>query len=251
MSFSSKIHQNHNSKVEKKVNKLVHVLSQAQYDYTAIVAHLRKDDIAQDGVRKYFKRRIEDTHSEVQTLIKIQQEIGGTVDFPELRTPTNVEFESITEIFHDALAKDQLINKILLELHSRLRRTEEPTTDAEEKIEELLRDRDQHIQHILQQILHLEQNQGQVGEFVVSKLLKEEHTRIRKVEVEELTLKYQSSSTRKDRVTKRRTLIAKRPSEKQRRQLLELESFGKQFLTQQKSSKSDFAKQFKSRKHLE
>jgi len=73
MSFYSQLQQSHVSKVEKKISKLVLVLSQAQYDFTAIVAQLRKDDISQDGVRKYFKRRIQDTHSEVQTLIKIQQ----------------------------------------------------------------------------------------------------------------------------------------------------------------------------------
>jgi len=255
MSFSSQIHQSPNSKIEKKVNKLVHVLSQAQYDYTAIVAHLRKDDVAQDGVRKYFKRRIEDTQSEVQTLIKIQQQIGGTVAFPELRVPTKVNFESVAEVLHDALAKDKLINKILLELHSRVLRTEQPISDAIQEIEEMIQERDQHIQQILEQILSLERNQGLVGEFMISKLLKEEHIRIRRVQVEELQLKYRLPKEQEKFVTKRRilrrTLTARRPSEK-RRQLLEqqIASLGKNFLSQQQSNKSDFARQFKLKKSL-
>lgn len=232
----------------------MHVLSQAQYDYTAIVAQLRKDDISQDGARKYFKRRIQDTHSEVQTLIKIQQQIGGTADFPQLRAPTKIDFESLLEVLHDALAKDKLIHKLLLELHPRVQRTEQPTEEAEEEIKEMIQERDQHIQQILEQILHLEQNQGQVGEFVVSKHLKEEHFRIRKVQIEELHYKYQTSPKKQQEkysITKRRILTAKRPSEKQR-QLLEqqISSIGKEFFKQQKSSKSDFARQFKSQKSL-
>jgi len=257
MSFYSQLQQSHVSKVEKKISKLVLVLSQAQYDFTAIVAQLRKDDISQDGVRKYFKRRIQDTHSEVQTLIKIQQKIGGTIDFSDLRTPTKVEFESILEVLHDALAKDKLINKILLELHSRVQQTERPIGDTIQEIEEMIQEHEKHIEQILEQILHLEQNQGQVGEFVISKLLKEEDLRIKKVKVEQYYWKYQSQSSKKYQekqlsFTKRRILIAKRPSEKHRQleQLLE-KSIGKDFLKQQKASKSDFSRQFKTRKSLE
>jgi len=251
MSFSSKIQQSPNYKVEKKVNKLVHVLLQAQHDYTAIVAHLRKDDVAQDGVRKYFKRRIEDTQSEIQTLIKIQQQIGGTVILPELRAPTNIEFESVLEILHDALVKDKKINKILLEIHSRVLRTvEQPLSDAILDIEEMLQERDQHIQQIVEQILHLEQNQGQVGEYVVSKLLKEEHIRVRKIQVEELQMKYKSTKEQAPFITRRRILTARRPSEK-RRQLHEQLQSPKLFLNQQRISKSDFDRQFKSKKSLE
>jgi len=233
---------------------LVRVLSQAQYDYTAIVANLRKDDVSQDGVRKYFKRRIEDTHSEVQTLIKIQQQIGGTVVLPELRAPTKVEFETLLEVFHDALAKDKLVNKILLQLHSRILRVEQPIREAIQEIEEMVQEREQNIQQILQQILHLEQNHGQVGEFVVSKLLKEEHFRIRKVEIEELQWKYQSfEKQERSAIPKRHILTAKRPSEKKQQQLLEQQvtSFGKCFQKHQQSSKSEFARQFKSTKSFE
>jgi len=162
-------------KAEKKINKLVRILNGVSYDYVAIIAHLRNEDETLEGARKFFKRRSQLLVKDSQTLIKIQQQIGGEVVFKKLKAPSKQEFESLEEILEDSLKKEKKISKVLLELHSHLQSDVEPR--IAEKIETILQHRDEVLEQIQQQLLHLQQNVGQVGEHQVSQYLEEDHSR--------------------------------------------------------------------------
>jgi len=194
MSYSSRMSPTFDA--QKKLNELVQLMLQVQYDYTAIVADSPKEDPAQIGVRKYVKRMIKTIQSDVQTLLEIQENWEGSVDFIDLDAPRKVEFDTLLEVMHEVLKKEKKINKKLVELHSRLVRNPEQTTTAEEEIEEMVQSRDFVIQQIVQHILHLEQNQGTVGEHAVSRMMQEEHLRLKQVDLQKQQVKLQSQLPR-------------------------------------------------------
>jgi len=190
---TSQLPQSYSPRAEKKINKLVRILNGVSYDYVAIIAHLRSEDETLDGARKFFKRRSALLQKDCQTLIKVQQQIGGTVVFKNLEAPSKQQFDSLEEILEDSLKKEKKISKILLKLHSHLVSDVEPR--IVEKIETILQHRDEVLQQIEQQLLHLQQNVGQVGEYQVSQYLEEEHTRCK---VERLDKKQWKNTTTSD-----------------------------------------------------
>jgi len=185
--------QTYSPKAEKKINKLVRILNGVSYDYVAIVAHLRNEDETLEGARKFFKRRSQLLVKDSQTLIKIQQQIGGNVVFKKLEAPSKQEFESLEETLEYSLKKEKKISKVLLELHSELVHDVEPR--IVEKIETILQHRDEVLEQIQQQLLHLQQNVGQVGEFQVSQYLEEEHSRSKVDRLEKKIWKKTTTST--------------------------------------------------------
>jgi len=190
MSFSSRMSSSFGA--EKKVSKLVQLLLQVQYDYTAIVANLQKEDPAQIGVRKHVKQLIKTIQSDVHTLLKVQEDWEGSVNLTDLEAPKEVEFDSVLEILQVVLKKEKKINKKLVELHSRLVQSVDETRVAEEEIEEMVQSRDQVIQQIVEHIIHLEQNEGIVGEYTVSRMMQEEHLRLKQEDLEEKQVKHRS-----------------------------------------------------------
>jgi len=177
---------------EKKISKLVNFMLQVQYDYTGIITDLKKDEPTEMGVRKYVKKMIKTIQSDVQTLIKIQENMEGTIVFEDLDAPNTSDFDSVLEVLHEVLEKEKKINKKLAELHSWLLRNFDQTPIDAEEIVEMVQWRDHVIQQIVEHIVHLEQNQGTVGEFTVSRMMEEEHCRLRQIELEEQQLKRQS-----------------------------------------------------------
>jgi len=192
MSFSTRISPS--TDAQKKVDKLVNFMLQVQYDYTAIIADSPKEDPTQIGVRKWVKRMIKTIQSDVQTLLKIQQDWDGSVEFKDLDAPQIVEFDSVLEVLMEVLQKEKKINKKLVEFHSKLVRSDEETTAAEEDVIEMVQWRDLVIQQIVQHIIHLEQNQGTVGEFTVNRMMQEEHFRLKQKDLEEQQIKQQQQS---------------------------------------------------------
>jgi ferritin len=190
---AAQLPQSYSPKAEKKINKLVHILTGVSYDYVAIIAHLRSEDEALDGARKFFKRRSELLQRDSQTLIKIQQKIGGTVIFKKLKAPSKQQFDSLEEILEYSLKKEKKISKFFLKLHSELVHVVEPRIT--QKIETILQHRDEVLQQIEQQLVHLQQNVGQVGEYQVSQYLEEDHSRSK---VERLEKKLWENTTTTD-----------------------------------------------------
>jgi len=92
----------------------------------------------------------------------------------------------------EVLEKEKQINKKLVELHSKLVRNPEETSTPEEEIIEMVQWRDNIIQQVVENIIHLEQNHGNVGEHSVSKMMHEEHLRLKERYLEEQQLKRQS-----------------------------------------------------------
>jgi len=180
------------SDVQMKVNKMVQLMLQVQYDYTAIIADLNKEDQTQIGVRKYVKKMIKTLQSDIQTLITIQQDWEGDLEFTDLKAPSQVEFDSILEVLTEVLEKEKKINKKLVELHSKLVRNPEETSTAEEEVVEMVQWRDNIIQQVVEHIIHLEQNHGNVGEHSVSMMMQEEHLRLKERYLQEQQLKRQS-----------------------------------------------------------
>jgi len=175
LSFSSRLQQSNCLKAEQKITKLVRILHGVSYDYVAIVAHLRNEDEALDGVRKFFKRRSQLLQKDAQTMIKIQQQIGGNTILPDLGAPRKQQFETVEEILEHSLKKEKKISKVLLKLHSELVGDVQP--QIVQQVEEILQLRDEAIKQIEEQLIHLQQNVGQVGEHQVSQYLLEDHSR--------------------------------------------------------------------------
>jgi len=215
--ITSQLPQSSSPKAEKKINKLVRILNGVSYDYVAIIAHLRNEDETPEGARKFFRRRSELLLKDSQTLMKIQQKIGGSIVLKELEAPSKQEFESLEEVLEYALKKEKKISKLLLNLHSELVGDVEPRIT--EKIEIILQHRDEVLEQIQQQLLHLQQNIGQVGEYQVSQYLEEDHSRSK---IERLEKKILKNTTTSDNLTsfsrrqqlsgyKQTTLSRKRP----------------------------------------
>jgi len=142
---------------EKKISKLVNFMLQVQYDYTGIITDLKKDEPTEMGVRKYVKKMIKTIQSDVQTLIKIQENMEGTIVFEDLDAPNTSDFDSVLEVLHEVLEKEKKINKKLAELHSWLFRNFDQTPIDAEEIVEMVQWRDHVIQQIVEHIVHLEQ----------------------------------------------------------------------------------------------
>jgi len=189
MSYSARMSPSFD--VQKKINELVNFMLQVQYDYTAIIADLQKEDPTQVGVRKYLKKMFKTVWSDVQTLIKMQEDFDGQIDFSDLSAPSNVDFDSVVEMLQEVLKKEKKINKKLVELHSRLERNVN-TPSFTQEIEEMVQWRDHIIEQIVEHIVHLEQNEGTVGEFTVSKMMHEEYLRLKQVDLQEKQVKHQS-----------------------------------------------------------
>jgi len=213
LSFASRLQQSYSQKAEKKINKLVRILSGVSYDYVAVVAHLRNGDEALDGVRKFFKRRSQLLQKDAQTMLKIQQQIGGSTVLPDLQAPVKQEYETVQEILEDSLKKEKKISKVLLELHSELVGDVQP--QIVQQVEEILQFRDEAIQRIEEQLIHLQQNVGQVGEHQISQFLLEDHSRskverLEQKQRERLQATNDSLSNLRRRQQLRPTLSAKR-----------------------------------------
>jgi len=194
LSFTtSQLPQSYSAKAEKKINKLVRILNGVSYDYVAIIAHLRNEDETLEGARKFFKRRSQVLLKDSQTLMKVQQQIGGSVVLKKLEAPAKQQFDSLEQILEDSLKKEKKISKILLELHSNLVNDVEPR--IVEKIETILQYRDEVLEQIQQQLLHLQQNVGQVGEHQVSQYLEEDHSRSKVERLERNLLKSTTTTT--------------------------------------------------------
>jgi len=193
---TSQLPQSSSPKAEKKINKLVRILNGVSYDYVAIIAHLRNEDNTPEGARRFFKRRSQLLLKDSQTLMKIQQQIGGSVVLKKLEAPSKQEFESLEEVLEYSLKKEKKISKVLLKLHSELVNDVEPRIT--EKIEIILQHRDEFLEQIQQQLLHLQQNVGQVGEYQVSQYLEEDHSRSK---IERLEKKILENTTTSDNLT--------------------------------------------------
>jgi len=224
-STTSQLPQSYSPKAEKKINKLVRILTGVSYDYVAIIAHLRSEDETLEGARKFFKRRSELLQKDAQTWIKIQQHIGGSVVFKKLEAPAKQQFDSLEEILEDSLKKEKKISKVMLKLHSHLASDVEPR--IVQKIETILQHRDEVLQQIEQQILHLQQNVGQVGDNQVSNYLEEDHSRskVERLEKKQWKITTTAASDNLTKFSKRQQLSAYRlPTLSHKRPLVRSES---------------------------
>jgi len=201
---TSQLNQSNSPKAEKKINKLVRILTGVSYDYVAIIAHLRNEDETPEGAVRFFKRRSELLLKDSMTLIKIQQQIGGSVVLKKLEAPSKQEFDSVEEVLEYSLKREKKISKILLELHSELVNDVEPR--IVEKIETILQHRDEVLEQIEQQLLHLKQNVGQVGEFQVSQYLEEDLTRSKLERLEKKVWKNTNNTTSDNWTSSKRRL---------------------------------------------
>jgi len=138
------------------------------------------------GIRKFIACKEHCTKWTLETLIKMQIQVGGQVVYPTIKPPTKVQYSNTLEALQEVLEKEKKINQLLIEVHSVAIKNNDP--QVMEVIKEVLRKSVETVKDVSEQITIFQRAEGKMGEFLFDRYLLKE-MRIRKVnwEAERMT----------------------------------------------------------------
>jgi len=169
---SSRVSENYCKEVETAVNQLIAILFENEYDYVVMQNHFYRDEVALEGVRKYFKTKLILTQREWQILIKAQIERGGQVVYPTVKAPTKTQFQSIQEVMQQTLENEKRISQALMELHALTIKVNEP--HIMNVVRELLQEKTVTLRIVSRHVTTLHRLEGKMGEFMFDRCLLKE-----------------------------------------------------------------------------
>jgi len=169
---SSRVSENYCKEVETAVNQLIAILFENEYDYVVMQNHFYRDEVALEGVRKYFKTKLILTQREWQILIKAQIERGGQVVYPTVKAPTKTQFQSIQEVMQQTLENEKRISQALMELHALTIKVNEP--HIMNVVRELLQEKTVTLRIVSRHVTTLHRLEGKMVEFMFDRCLLKE-----------------------------------------------------------------------------
>jgi len=121
----------------------------------------------------------------LETLMEMQIQVGGQVQYPTIKPPTKVQYANTQEVLLETLEKEKKINQMMIEVHSTAVKNNDP--QVLEVILEVLQKSVETVRDVSQQITTLQRCDGKMGEFLFDRyLLKEMQIRRTKWESEKM-----------------------------------------------------------------
>merc|ERR1712029_912083 len=88
--MASRIRQNYREECEALINKQINMELYASYVYLSMSVFFDRDDVAQLGFSKFFKKSSDEERDHAELLIKYQNRRGGKVVFQDVAKPTTM-----------------------------------------------------------------------------------------------------------------------------------------------------------------
>jgi len=79
--------------------------------------HFDRDDVALQGISRYFKRLSDGEMERVERLMKLQNKRGGRILLQDIERPKQVDWGSAVDAMKASLAMEKAVNTSLLKLH--------------------------------------------------------------------------------------------------------------------------------------
>jgi len=115
--MASLVRQNYHEACEAAVNKQINMELYAMYVYMSMSSYYNRDDVALQGVAKFFKESSDEEKEHAEKLIKYQNSRGGRVVYAPIEAPSSSEYGAPLRGLQLALDLEKKVNKSLLDLH--------------------------------------------------------------------------------------------------------------------------------------
>jgi len=182
---ASRIRIDYSKETETSVNQVISFLFQHQYDYIAMQNFFLRDEVALKGIRKFLTCKERCTLRTLETLMKMQIQVGGQVMYPTIKPPTKVQYGNTLEALQETLEKEKKINQLMIEVHAVATKNNDP--QVMEVVHDLLQNSVETVKDVSEQITTFERAEGKMGEFLFDRiLLKEMQIRKANWEVEQM-----------------------------------------------------------------
>jgi len=113
----SAVRQNYAVECEAAINRQINLELYASYVYTSMAFHFDRDDIAQKGFHKFFKKQSDEERGHAEELMKYQNMRGGRIQLQDVKKPDIDEWGCGLDAMVSALKLEKSVNQSLLELH--------------------------------------------------------------------------------------------------------------------------------------
>jgi len=169
---ATRIRIDYSKETEASINQVISFFFQHQYEYVAMKNFFLRDEVALKGIRKFLTCKMHWTSKTLETLMRIQIEVGGQVVYPTIKPPTKVQYTHTLEVLQETLEKEKRINQILMEVHTVAIKNNDP--QVLEVIKELLQNYVETVKDVSEQITQAQRCEGKMGEFLFDKYLVKE-----------------------------------------------------------------------------
>ena len=110
------VRQNYHKDCEDAINEQINMELYASYVYQSMAYHFDRDDIALDGMFKFFKESSDEERGHAEKLMKYQNMRGGRIVLKDIKAPA-LQWDSHTHALEDALELEKKVNTSLLGIH--------------------------------------------------------------------------------------------------------------------------------------
>jgi len=169
---ASRIRIDYSKETEASVNQVINYVAQAQYEYIAMQNFFLRDEVALKGVREFIKCKGRCAWRILETLTKMQIQVGGQVMYPTIKAPTKMQYANTLEALQEILEKEKRINHLLIEVHSTAIKNNDP--QVLEIVKEVLQKSVEIVKDVSEQITTFQHLEGKMGEFLFDRYLLKE-----------------------------------------------------------------------------
>jgi len=117
----SAVRQNYHKDCEDAINEQINMELNASYIYQSMAYHFDRDDVALEGVFKYFKKNSDEEREHAEMFMKYQNMRGGRIVLKDVKAPTmewTMEWDSHIHALEGALELEKKVNESLLKIHA-------------------------------------------------------------------------------------------------------------------------------------
>jgi len=118
MAHQSQVRQNFHKDCEEAVNKQINIELYASYVYLCMAYHFDRDDVALQGLHRYFKKCSEEEREHALRFMDYLNKRGGRIVLQPIDAPEKQDFASGQEAMIAALDLEKKVNDDLLQLHA-------------------------------------------------------------------------------------------------------------------------------------
>lgn len=160
--------QNYHADSEDAVNEQINLELYAGYLYISMSYYFDRDDVALNGMRKFFKDRSEEKREHARELMKYQNKRGGRIVLNDISKPDQDEWGTLIAAMEIAHGLEKRINRSLIKLE----RTASNKDDAEMSdyiTKEFMTEQVEDIKKLSDHITNLHRVGLGLGEFLFDK----------------------------------------------------------------------------------
>jgi len=113
----SRIRQNFHEDVEARINKQINMELYAHYVYLSMSYYFARDDVANHGFAKFFKKSSDEERDHAQMFMEYQNKRGGRIVLQDVAKPPQDEWGTPTDAMETALELEKTVNQSILDMH--------------------------------------------------------------------------------------------------------------------------------------